>query len=64
MFITATRDSVLKPEMAAGMGKLIPDLRTKEVDASHWALWERPAEVNGYVKDWFEEVVFAPKSNL
>jgi soluble epoxide hydrolase / lipid-phosphate phosphatase len=64
MFIQATRDNVLKPEMAAGMERLVPNLVRKEVVASHWALWERPAEVNQHIKDWFEQVVFARRSNL
>jgi pimeloyl-ACP methyl ester carboxylesterase len=39
------------------MGKAIPQLTTKQVNASHWALWEKPAEVNQALEAWFNEVV-------
>ena len=26
----------------------------KEVDAGHWALWERPKEVNEVLREWLE----------
>ncbi|KAL9066729.1 MAG: hypothetical protein Q9157_007055 [Trypethelium eluteriae] len=42
--------------------KLVGDDR--EVDASHWALWQTPAEVNGHIQDWLENVVFGDKSRL
>jgi pimeloyl-ACP methyl ester carboxylesterase len=64
LFIQASKDAVLKPEMAAGMNKFVPNLVLKQVEAGHWALWETPSEVNQHVKSWFEDVVFAPKSNL
>jgi pimeloyl-ACP methyl ester carboxylesterase len=64
LFIQAAKDIVLKPALAAGMDRFVPTLVVKQVDAAHWALWEKPAEVNQFVKSWFEEVVFAPKSNL
>ena len=64
LFIQATRDSVLTPDMATGMGRNIPKLVIKEVAASHWVLWERPAEVNSILEQWFKGVVLNPKSTL
>jgi soluble epoxide hydrolase / lipid-phosphate phosphatase len=37
---------------------VIPMLRRREVDAGHWALWEKPEEINRIVKEWMVEVVF------
>ncbi len=34
------------------MDKHIKDLTTQYVNAGHWALWEKPEEVNGYIKEW------------
>lgn len=64
LFIAGTRDAVLKPEMSRGMEAFIPKLIRKEVPSGHWALTQTPAEVNGFIKEWFEEVVFGAKSTL
>lgn len=64
LFIQATRDSVLTPDMATGMGRNILKLVVKEVVASHWALWERPAEVNAILEKWLRENVLSGKSSL
>lgn len=55
LFILATRDTALKPAMSANMHKYIPLLTKKQVVASHWALWEKPAEVNGMIREWLIE---------
>jgi pimeloyl-ACP methyl ester carboxylesterase len=54
LFVLALKDAALPPWMSTNMGQSIPNLTKKEVDASHWALWERPAEVNAYVKEWLQ----------
>ena len=59
-----TRDTVLKPEMSKGMEKWITNLTRREVDAAHWAMWERPNEVNDFLKEWFVKVVFGRESKL
>jgi len=64
MFIQATRDSVLKPEMSAGMNKYVTKLTRREVNAAHWALWERNVEVNGFIGEWFAKCVFGRESKL
>jgi pimeloyl-ACP methyl ester carboxylesterase len=73
LFVVANRDGALKREMAGRMvdteedgggggggGKrgVLPRLRRREVQAGHWALWERPGEINEIVREWVEEVVF------
>lgn len=55
LFIQATYDSVLKPEMSKSMNKLIPGLTRGEVGASHWALTQKPDEVNGLIGRWLEK---------
>ncbi|KAF2125995.1 epoxide hydrolase-like protein [Dothidotthia symphoricarpi CBS 119687] len=54
LFIQATQDSVLKPEMSRGMEALVPQLTRGEVAASHWALTQTPAEVNEILGKWLE----------
>ncbi|SLM37633.1 epoxide hydrolase [Lasallia pustulata] len=64
LFIFATKDAVLPRAMSAGMEQYMPDLTRKEVTASHWALWEKPEEVNGLIQEWLEGVALSGKSTL
>lgn len=64
LFIQATKDDVLTPDLAKGMEKSIANLSTREVPASHWALWHTPQETNDILKEWFEGVVLGGKSKL
>lgn len=52
LFIGGARDAALPPAMAAGMEKYFRSLTKGEVNASHWALWEKPEEVNTYIKEF------------
>jgi pimeloyl-ACP methyl ester carboxylesterase len=53
LMITAEWDPVLRPEMAAGMGTLIPDLETHMIaGCGHWTQQERPAELSRLLVDW------------
>jgi pimeloyl-ACP methyl ester carboxylesterase len=54
LFIQATYDSVLKPEMSKSMDSLIPNLTRGEVAATHWALTQKPEEVNQIVRQWLD----------
>jgi soluble epoxide hydrolase/lipid-phosphate phosphatase len=66
MFVQATRDGALPPKMAAGMDAHFDNkLVRREVEASHWALWEKSAECNEYIKEWVEQQLSSgSKSNL
>lgn len=64
LFICATKDTALPPAMSANMEQYMPNLTRKEVTASHWALWEKPEEVNNIVKEWLEGFAFSGKSTL
>ncbi|KAJ9383827.1 hypothetical protein DTO063F5_5131 [Paecilomyces variotii] len=59
LMIQALRDTALPPHMGQGMGKFVPNLIVEQVDTSHWALWEKPGEVNAILEMWFKDVVFA-----
>ena len=56
LFISASKDGALPPDMSNGMGKLVPYLTRREVDAGHWALWERAEEVNAILGEWLREL--------
>ena len=56
LFIQATRDQALPPAMSEGMEKYIPNLTRKSVEASHWALWEAPQQVNKLIQEWLKKV--------
>lgn len=54
LMIAASADVALPPAMAAGMDQYCDDLVKREVDASHWVLWEKPAEVNVHISEFLE----------
>ncbi|KAF2657222.1 alpha/beta-hydrolase [Lophiostoma macrostomum CBS 122681] len=54
LFIGATQDSVLKPELSRNMEKFLPNLTRESVEAGHWALTQKPEEVNGFIRKWLE----------
>lgn len=64
LFIQANYDSVLQPSMARDMEKYLTNLSRGEVNATHWALTQKPEEVNAIVKSWLEKVGFGTKSSL
>ncbi|KAK4225533.1 putative epoxide hydrolase [Podospora fimiseda] len=57
LIVTASRDIALPPAMAAGMDKWVERLMRRGVEASHWAIWEKPEEVNGYIEEFLKEVL-------
>lgn len=54
LFMAAMKDSVLQPWMSAKMEESFTRLTRKEVDGTHWAHWERSAEVNQLVGEWLD----------
>ncbi|KAH0843889.1 epoxide hydrolase [Fonsecaea pedrosoi] len=58
LFVLSTKDQALKPFMAAKMGERIPRLTRRDVDAGHWALWEKPEDCNRLIGEWLEAKVF------
>ena len=54
LFLSALHDDALQPAMSRNMGSNITRLTRKEVNASHWALWEEPEEVNKIIYNWLK----------
>jgi hypothetical protein len=46
------------------MDKWFEKLVRAEVDTYHWALWEKPDEVNRHIKDFLVDKVEIPRSSL
>ncbi|KAL8855000.1 MAG: hypothetical protein Q9221_000196 [Calogaya cf. arnoldii] len=61
---TSTKDEALPPSMSRSMDKYFQDLTRKTVDTHHWALWEKPEEVNQIIREWLEEYIAKHKSHL
>ncbi|VBB86476.1 Putative epoxide hydrolase [Podospora comata] len=58
MILTATRDTALPPKMADNMEQFFPrGLIKREVEASHWATWENPEEVNKAIGEFVGELL-------
>jgi len=63
LFIQATYDSVLKPEMSKNMEALLPKLTRGEVQGTHWILTQKPDETNEIIAKWLNDQV-GSKSKL
>ncbi|KAH6636538.1 Alpha/Beta hydrolase protein [Chaetomium tenue] len=57
LMVVATRDAALPPAMSASMDDLCTDLVKKEVNASHWALWEAAADTNKHISEFLEVIL-------
>jgi pimeloyl-ACP methyl ester carboxylesterase len=64
LFVAGAKDAALPPAMSAGMDRWFRSLTRGEVDASHWALWEKPAEINQYIREFLVGQIGATKANL
>ncbi|KAK3295928.1 Alpha/Beta hydrolase protein [Chaetomium fimeti] len=57
LMVMATRDAALPPAMSAKMDELCTDLVKREVNASHWALWETAADTNKHISEFLEGIL-------
>ena len=65
LFIQAAKDAALPPALSVGMEKYFSYLTKRNVQTSHWALWEAPEQLNDMIKHWLEATAFAGgKSSL
>jgi soluble epoxide hydrolase/lipid-phosphate phosphatase len=57
LMITAEKDPVLKPEMAQGMERWVPNVTIREVtNCGHWTQQEQPDEVNRLMIDFLADL--------
>ncbi|ETP39607.1 hypothetical protein F442_12948 [Phytophthora nicotianae P10297] len=55
LYIGAVDDPVLKPELAAGMPRVMPNLKQELVyGGGHWLLWEKKDEVIDILQRWLK----------
>ena len=54
LFVRALGDTIVTDELANQMSANVPALTAKNVDASHWLLWQKPEEVNGIISEWMQ----------
>ena len=54
LLVAGSKDAALPPKLSEGMEKWFRSLTRGEVNASHWALWEKPDEVNRFIAEWLE----------
>lgn len=52
LLVSGSKDAALPPRLSEGMEKWFRSLTRGEVNAGHWALWERPEEVNRFIGEW------------
>ncbi|OQE22697.1 hypothetical protein PENFLA_c012G06001 [Penicillium flavigenum] len=55
LFIQGLRDQALPPHLGKSMAKQVPRLTLRQVNTSHWALWEKPEEVNEIIGTWLKD---------
>jgi pimeloyl-ACP methyl ester carboxylesterase len=57
LMITAEKDPVLRPEMANGMERWVPNVRFHHIkDSGHWTQQEQPEEVNRAMIDFLSDL--------
>jgi soluble epoxide hydrolase/lipid-phosphate phosphatase len=54
LFVRALGDTIVTDELVSKMGPNVLNFTAKEVNASHWLLWERPEEVNDLITEWMQ----------
>ncbi|KAI2012956.1 hypothetical protein LOZ39_001036 [Ophidiomyces ophidiicola] len=64
LFIAANQDPVLKPILSRGMERSIPKLTRRAVDTEHFAMEQKPNEVNAILREWLQGVVLGGKDKL
>ena len=57
LHILTRRDRVFDAETCRTTEPGFKKLIKKEIDADHWALWEKPQEINDILTEWLREVV-------
>jgi pimeloyl-ACP methyl ester carboxylesterase len=56
LVIWGEKDTALLPSNLDGLEQYVPRLTVKRIpDASHWVVHEKPAEVNGYIREFIRQ---------
>lgn len=64
LFIETEKDAVVTKQMVELSKRAIDNLTLRSIKVGHWAMLEKPDEVNGFLKEWFQGVVFARTAKL
>jgi len=64
LFVAGLRDAALLPSMSMGMEKWFRSFTRGEVDCNHWALLEKPEEINQYMSEFLVGQIGASKASL
>ena len=56
LFIQAVNDHALPPTMSEGMERFIPNMTRGSLETTHWALWEKPQQVNDMIESWLGSI--------
>ena len=58
LVIWGEKDTALTTHNLEGLDRFVPDLTIKRIpEGSHWVIHEKPAEVNGYIREFIQEWV-------
>lgn len=49
--IAPTKDAYVSPWLSENLERFVPNVHRREVDARHWVIVERPAEVAGWIRE-------------
>jgi pimeloyl-ACP methyl ester carboxylesterase len=52
LLLVATRDRYVSPAMTSQVEQYVPQVVRHEVDAGHWAMWSKPAEIAAVIADF------------
>lgn len=64
LFVQARRDAALPPSMSERMEARVPFLTRRDINTNHWALWEKPDEINTILREWLLGVTLGSRSKL
>lgn len=56
LYVAGLKDYICIPASFAGQKQYISDLKTIELDTSHWTMEEKPDEVNQSVEEWIQNL--------
>lgn len=64
MIVVATKDRILRPELAEVTKAFVPNLRIEQIEAGHFVQQEKPAEVNALLTSFLGDLRHAEQEQL